>query len=106
MHSGQHTMCRHDSGEDTRCPSTHAGRGRICQAAAATGSNLTAKEQEELAADIKKLEDRESWCGCWAMQIKDGAQCAGPQVIADVKVPCHRLVNVALVQVHRTLHRG
>jgi hypothetical protein len=35
----------------------------VCPAAAPTSSNLTKKEAEELAADIKKLEDRESWCG-------------------------------------------
>lgn len=33
----------------------------MCQAAAATQSNLTAKEQQELDEDIRKLEDRESW---------------------------------------------
>jgi hypothetical protein len=33
----------------------------VCPAAAPTSSNLTKKEAEELAADIKKLEDRESW---------------------------------------------
>lgn len=35
----------------------------VCHAAAPASSNLTAKEAEELAADIKKLEDRESWWG-------------------------------------------
>lgn len=37
------------------------GRDRVCHAAAATQSNLTAKEQQELDEDIRKLEDRESW---------------------------------------------
>ena len=39
-----------------------AGPGGRCLVTAA----LTAKEKQELDSDIRKLEERESWCACWS----------------------------------------